>query len=433
MPEPSFKRLITPISVYRGMGSMEYFKRIQSPLWGVFFILLSGCPIADETLQNSTDSFNPYQPSNSINSTNDGLVSELAVGLQHTCAIKSGSLFCWGLNDNGQIGDQDGGFIAGNTDPFSGENPAPKVVLKPHLVMKGAESVAVGYEHTCAVKSNSLYCWGSNEKGQLGLDNRVSANEPVLVPIGEPVSKVRARGYLTCAITQSQNLVCFGSRNTKKANGSVEPVLLSKTPQAPIVSGGITQAALSPSHVCVVQNEALKCLGYNGWGEVGDPARLGQEIPTFFEVFANQSTQVSASDTRTCAIHNGKMMCFGRTLGDRAIDNTPQAKWQVPAPTPYEATFWNGIAPGKKISSSGAVLSSGRELFYGSYFHNQGKPKKISVQTHDFDFSEKDQNGCLMFQNQEIMCWGSNLFGQLGNGEREASESPITQAVRVKF
>ncbi len=398
----------------------------------VFSLLVSCYPPGDEKAQKSLDTFTPYVPSDNVNAISNGTSSEISVGIQHTCALRAGTLSCWGLNDNGQIGNEDGGFTAGATDPYSGENPAPKVVTKPYLVMTGVESVGVGYEHSCAVKSKNLYCWGSNAKGQLGLGAKPSSEKPALVPIGEPVLKVRARGYLTCAVAESGKLFCFGSRITKKLSGDTGPQIVSSSPLA-VLGEGVTGVSLSTSHICALHNESLKCLGYNGWGEIGDSTRMNQDVPGFFEVLNSKATAVAVGENRSCAIQNGKMLCFGKTLGDRAIDNTPAAKWQVPEPAPTEASFWNTVMPWTKISGSGAVLNQLKELFYGSYFHNQGVPKKIALKVHDFDFSEKDQNGCLMFQNLEVRCWGSNTLGQLGNGQRSVSESPITQANLVSF
>lgn len=387
-------------------------------------------PVAEKALNKSLETFKPYSPSDSLTSANDG-PSEIVTGVQHACALRAGTLWCWGLNADGQIGNSDGGFQPGVTDPVTGENPAAKVVLKPVIVMKGVDSIAVGFEHTCAVKSKVLYCWGSNAKGQLGIEGKSQVYEPMIVPTGEAISQVKANGYFTCALSDSGRLSCFGSRMSK-VGSIVEPVLYSKTPLA-IQNDGVTAFALSPNHVCMVQNESLKCLGYNGWGEIGDSTRMGQEVPSFFSVFTQKTTQVVAADGRSCAMMDGKMFCFGMTLGDRAVDNTPAAKWKIPSATPTEATFWNGIAPGLKMSASGALLSSNNELFYGSFFHNKGVPKKIAVQVHDFDFSERDQNGCLMFKNLSVLCWGANNFGQLGNGTRAVSETAVTQASEVVF
>jgi hypothetical protein len=80
-------------------------------------------------------------------------VVSVALG-DHTCAIKQdGSLWCWGRNDSGQLGD------GTNTD-----KNAPVQIMS-----SGVVAVSLGGAHTCAVKQDgSLWCWGNNYSGQLG-------------------------------------------------------------------------------------------------------------------------------------------------------------------------------------------------------------------------------------------------------------------------
>jgi len=82
-------------------------------------------------------------------------VSSVSLGWYHTCAIKTdGSLWCWGWNIFGQLGDGSG------EDKHS-----------PHQIMpSGVSFVSLGGFHTCAIKEeeSSLWCWGWNSFGQLG-------------------------------------------------------------------------------------------------------------------------------------------------------------------------------------------------------------------------------------------------------------------------
>src|SRR5688572_5337009 len=75
--------------------------------------------------------------------------SVVSAGASHTCAINTGkNLYCWGYNDDGQIGD--------GTIGTSRYSPTK-------IGASGAwASVSGGTIHTCAITTGkSLYCWGN--------------------------------------------------------------------------------------------------------------------------------------------------------------------------------------------------------------------------------------------------------------------------------
>jgi len=92
--------------------------------------------------------------------------AKVSAGLWHTCAVKTdGSLWCWGSNGYGQLGD---GTNTGRTTPVQ-------------IMSSGVSSVSLGLWHTCAVKTDgSLWCWGTNWSGQLG-DGSAWKNTPVYI------------------------------------------------------------------------------------------------------------------------------------------------------------------------------------------------------------------------------------------------------------
>ena len=103
---------------------------------------------------------------------------QVAVGAFFTCALDQGTVSCWGSNLNGQRGD---GTLAPNTS--TGGNPTPNRVAGP-----GGQAftrITAGDNHVCGlVVSGSIYCWGLNERGQLGIgQTRVFLN-------GAPINAV---------------------------------------------------------------------------------------------------------------------------------------------------------------------------------------------------------------------------------------------------
>ncbi len=88
---------------------------------------------------------------------------QVAAGALSTCALDQGAVFCWGSNRHGERGD---GTIAPPT-PGNG-NPTPNRVAPP--AGQSFERITAGDRHVCGVvTSGSIYCWGANERGQLGI------------------------------------------------------------------------------------------------------------------------------------------------------------------------------------------------------------------------------------------------------------------------
>jgi alpha-tubulin suppressor-like RCC1 family protein len=135
-------------------------------------------------------------------------VSAVSAGDEHTCVIINAdkSLWCWGNNYSGQLG------IGTMYDS------SPTATVK---VLADVSAVSAGYQHTCAIKTDkSLWCWGDNDDGQLGIGSTLNQTEPVKVLAD--VSAVSAKGgWHTCAIKTDKSFWCWGS----DAQGQVGDVL----------------------------------------------------------------------------------------------------------------------------------------------------------------------------------------------------------------
>ncbi len=94
-----------------------------------------------------------------VDGLSDGVVG-LSAGSQafHACAWNGSALWCWGFNSDGQAG-------APTTDAAIDVVAPPAAVPLPSYDIS---YVAAGSEHTCARAGGHVFCWGSNEVGQLG-------------------------------------------------------------------------------------------------------------------------------------------------------------------------------------------------------------------------------------------------------------------------
>lgn len=126
-------------------------------------------------------------------------VTAISSGSLHTCAVVSGAAVCWGLNNQGQLG-----------DGSSNVAYAPVAVSS---LSSGVSRISTGDSHSCAAMlDGSIKCWGSNGKGALGDGTTVGKNVPTLVAGVAGVSHVTAGTGFTCAVT-AQGPKCWGANN----------------------------------------------------------------------------------------------------------------------------------------------------------------------------------------------------------------------------
>ena len=130
-------------------------------------------------------------------------------GFGHTCALRGGRAFCWGRNDRGQLG-------SARADDLCEGVPCNVLPVSVEGI-EGWSSIAAGGDHTCGIADGALYCWGSNQYGQLGLDPSIERTaRPLQVSMPERASSVVALGLRTCVMTVSGRQTCWGGATNRE-------------------------------------------------------------------------------------------------------------------------------------------------------------------------------------------------------------------------
>lgn len=121
--------------------------------------------------------------------------SMVDAGGAHSCGVaESAELFCWGRNDQGQLGDS--GFA---------EQALP-VAIGEGLKWKAVSS---GGSHSCALTTDgAAYCWGSSVSGQLGSDTLGTIPEPYRLQNAPPFVRISSGENHSCGITADGKLYC---------------------------------------------------------------------------------------------------------------------------------------------------------------------------------------------------------------------------------
>lgn len=183
-------------------------------------------------------------------------VTAVASANYHTCVIHQGAAKCWGPNDSGQLG--------------GGHNNATWDVLQVQGLTSGVISIAAGYSHSCATKADgTVWCWGSNESGQVGNLGGQPAFAPVQVPGITGASQVAANSSYSCAVATG-GVYCWGVY-PGRSGGSAPSRLSGFEGNSSLTAGG--------TFLCGVGGDTAKCYGINDAGQLGDGTLLTAEVP----------------------------------------------------------------------------------------------------------------------------------------------------------
>ncbi len=257
-------------------------------------------------------------------------VKAVSVGGWHACAIdKSGSLWCWGANGVGQLG------FGSASRPRS----TPGVVDEAAL-QGGVVAVSAGASHTCAIDSGEgLWCWGNRASGRLGTGVAGSGGEPsprrVMGPSG--VQGVSAgRGGHTCAIDGVGDVWCWGANDRGqlglgRPDDGGTPVVQALVPQRVTGPSGVQTVAAGREHTCAIDGVGgVWCWGANDRGQLGLGDRSDRDEPERVEGLSGVR-RLTAGYFHTCAIDEaGALWCWGANgVGQLGIEDgigsdTPQ-------------------------------------------------------------------------------------------------------------
>lgn len=253
------------------------------------------------------------------------LFARLSAGGAHTCGLTNiGTVYCWGSNSSGQLG---------NTSASSSHVP-----LNVSTSVRFA-SIDAGLDHTCGVAHDgSAYCWGRNDRGQLG--DGTSLARPLPTKVGGDLSfqVVTAGGYSyghTCAVTVAGDAYCWG--DNEKGQLGIGNADLSSHPLPARVSGGLKFLSLSAglgSHTCGrATSGAAHCWGANTYGALGNDSRTDSPVPVQVSGGAVFALVVAGGYIgHTCALASGgAASCWGEN-STGAIGSASYADSPTPAP-----------------------------------------------------------------------------------------------------
>ena len=155
-------------------------------------------------------------------------VKKFATGQSHTCAIteKDGSVYCWGQNHYGQLGNND--FKPSQYPTavcrLGVDSDSDDIVncSETGNSLKGANDISSGYVHACVSlgPDKSVSCWGESFYGRLGDNGTHNEIVPVRTLTGdqqseskhlEGVSQISLGSNFSCALHDDFKASCWGN------------------------------------------------------------------------------------------------------------------------------------------------------------------------------------------------------------------------------
>ena len=297
----------------------------------------------------------------------------IALGGTFACGIATNqSTYCWGSDAYGQIGN--------GSSPGGGTRPQLATVRNEQFV-----SISAGAAHVCALNAlGKAYCWGRDSSGQLGDARRVNSTTPIPVVPELDFISISAGGFHTCAIRADRQAMCWGSNS--RGQLGIGSGVGADSPASIVLGGTYRSISAGYRHTCAIRTDGVAmCWGDNTSFQLGTTSTdTLVATPTAVVVSSPLVTIVAGGEDRrshTCGLTAaGAAYCWG--------DNTWRQSGDISA-SPIRTPL---LIPGQP---AGGFTS----------------------------LSVGFRHACAQGADGQSWCWGSNVYGSLGNGLQAAGRN----------
>ena len=378
---------------------------------------------------------------------------------QHTCGLlANGHIECWGDNSAGQLGN---GITAIN--PSFSDIPVLVRTATNGPALANVVAISAGSFDSCAMLANgTAECWGYNNYGQLG--NRTNGNNSISnVPVtvsnlspGTNVVAISAGGQHSCALLANSTVECWGYNGFGQLGDGIAgnpdsniPATVRIFTNGPALTNVVAISAGDLHSCALLATGQVECWGNNNVGQLGHGTNNNiSNIPVLVRtpgVFGTPLTNVvaiAAGGAHSCALlATGHVECWGgnNSVGDLGNGNTnANAKNPVVVHSPTNGPMLtNAVAISAGVLGSCALLANGQAVCWGAQLGNGTNaisatsnfpvvvrsPTNGPALTNAVAITVGVEYSCALLANGQAVCWGLNLYGELGNGTNANSSN----------
>lgn len=347
----------------------------------------------------------------------------IALGTSHACVLRNAMIYCWGLNDEYQVG-----------DPVLGVNATPRPITN---IPTTPIALTAGGSHTCFIgEDENVYCWGANEYGQAGPRTNFVASPTVTRVEGLPPGalEITAGYFHTCTRHGDGTVWCWGAGTDGQAGpGRIDVELpparvTGVSDVASIAAGGNTTCALSTSGV-------VTCWGENELGQLGDGTTTSRADPR--PIAGLTAIAIGLGDNHACALNSdGAYQCWGSDWDGELGDGAYEHKTRPNPPSPQRGLIaidggqgFTCAVDGQGVASCWGQSEDGQ---IGSFTraNNALAPLTVPAGGPVAAVSVGSRTACAIRRDGEVACWGFGGHGQVGDGRSNAAlpeQVPLTQ------
>jgi alpha-tubulin suppressor-like RCC1 family protein len=323
----------------------------------------------------------------------------------------SDQAYCFGQNNRGQLGD---GTTSSNH--------------LPQLFLTNVKKISVGYEFICALtNTDEVYCAGQNSFNRLpiaGASLNQDFNTPTKINLSvTPKDIFASRESLCVTYGVDDQAICFGeSRYGQFGN---EFGTLQTSPAEVTSLSGVVDVSAGYDFGCSVKDSKVSCYGMPYYYRTGNNVFLNFDYnyhtPAEITSAVANAVDVEAGRYHSCARDSvGDVYCWGL----RALMGSGGGSGAVNTPT--KVTGITNVDFISLAALSSCALDQGGNVTcwgLGSYGQlgqgatdetNQGTPVAVTLPAGVSKLSSKHNNHCALVSGS-VYCWGANHYNQLGD------------------